>query len=100
MIVASIASIAYNYHIADMPLWTPIQWNILFILTNLYHVGKVLVESRRVQFNQTEQYLYATVMSQMDKVDFKRLMSLGFTRTYHRGEELVCENEERQQKLL
>ena len=41
-ILASLFSIFYNYTIPAEPMWLAINWNIVFVLVNLYHIAVIV----------------------------------------------------------
>ncbi|HXH75941.1 MAG TPA: cyclic nucleotide-binding domain-containing protein [Bacteriovoracaceae bacterium] len=88
-IVASCSSIFYNYNVAQNPIWIPIQWNVLFITVNCYHIIMALLARREIKINDVEEFVYGKNFQSMTRVEFKRLLNCGYTRTYHPGQKLV-----------
>lgn len=88
-ISASILSIAYNYTIAQTPLWIPIQWNVLFITVNLYHITVILLSKRDIKLESEEEIIYQKVFSHISRSDFKKLVNLGFKRTWQAKEKTI-----------
>ena len=41
-VLASTFSIFYNYTIPVSPMWLAINWNIVFILVNVYHIAVII----------------------------------------------------------
>ncbi len=91
-VVASLSSIFYNYHLTSSPIWIPIQWNILFILVNAYHIFMHLSAKRKIPLTDIEHFVHSKNFPTMTTVEFKRLLSSGHTRTYHKGQKLIEEN--------
>ena len=89
---ASILSILYNYTIAQTPLWIPIQWNILFITVNLYHITKIILSKRDLKLDNEEEFIYQKVFSHISRSDFKNLTRIGFKRTWQAKEKTISEN--------
>jgi len=48
-VVASLFSIFYNFYIPTEPMWLAINWNIVFVLVNLYHIAVIIYEKRPVK---------------------------------------------------
>jgi CRP-like cAMP-binding protein len=92
-ITASVCSIFYNYHLSHGPSWVPIQWNCLFILVNFYHITMAILAQREIKIEDPEEYVYAKNFHSMTRVEFKRLLKCGHTRTYHKGHKLIEQDE-------
>ena len=93
-IVASVLSIAYNYHIPHRPLWLVINWNILFILLNLMHVAYLYYERRDLPMTEEEEAVYnerfAITFPRNDFVRFVRRAKWG---SAEKGQVLFREGE-------
>ena len=93
-IVASVLSIAYNYHIPHRPLWLVINWNILFILLNLAHVAYLYYERRDLPMTEEEEAVYnerfAITFPRNDFVRFVRRAKWG---SAEKGQVLFREGE-------
>ena len=48
-VVASLFSILYNYTIPADPMWLAINWNIVFVLVNVYHIAVIIYEKRPIK---------------------------------------------------
>ena len=72
-VTASFASLFYNFTVTATPLWTPISWNFFFITLNVYHVSKILMESRGITFNEKETELYHLLFSSLSPLEFMKL---------------------------
>lgn len=94
MIVASFASIIYNAQIAAEPLWTPIQWNVLFIITNVYHITKIILENRKIPLNIYEELMHKNTLSNLTTAQLKKVTNIGFTRTYPSGDIIIEDKEQ------
>lgn len=88
-IVASFCSIAYNYSVSASPIWIPIQWNVLFITVNCYHITLALLARRQIRISEVEEFVWGRNFQSMTRVEFKRLLKCGHTRTYHPGQKLI-----------
>jgi hypothetical protein len=72
-VAASFASLFYNFRVTGTPLWTPIFWNFFFISLNIYHVTKILMESRDILFTEKETELYDLIFSSLSPLEFMKL---------------------------
>ena len=43
-ILASLFSVFYNYVIPTNPMWLAINWNIVFVVVNLYHIAVIIYD--------------------------------------------------------
>ena len=57
-IAASLFSVLYNYIIPVEPMWLAINWNFVFIVVNVYHIGVILYEKREVKMDSKNEELY------------------------------------------
>ena len=71
------------------PLWTPIAWNLLFLIVNLFNVGKLLLEKRPVIFNPDEEKLYKLAFKTLSPREFLTLLTLGEWRDGEAGEQII-----------
>lgn len=92
-IVASLTSIIFNYNVPAVPLWTPIQWNCLFIATNIVQIVMIFLDKRQIDFDGWKQYLYENVFTPFTPGEFNRLTTFGFSRKEHTGTVLINEGE-------
>lgn len=71
--MASCCGIFYSSTVSDTPLWTPIIWSCVFISLNVYHISRLILENRGIEFNDKEQELYQTVFASLSPLEFKKL---------------------------
>ena len=50
-ILASLFSVLYNFYIPAEPMWLAINWNIVFVLVNIYHIAVIIYEKRPVHMD-------------------------------------------------
>jgi CRP-like cAMP-binding protein len=65
------------FMLQSTPLWTPIGWTALFMAINLYHITRILLERRPVQFLPDEQRLYELAFSNYRPREFLKLLQIG-----------------------
>lgn len=76
-VTASFCSISYNTYISEQPLWVPIIWNLFFISLNFYHISRIIYGNRRIILNNKEQELYQMSFSQLNLIEFSKLIRMG-----------------------
>jgi CRP-like cAMP-binding protein len=95
-VAGSSAMLVFTYfHPHGRVLWLPFQWNVAFIVINLYRIGKVhydrwkaeMLSPEWIQFRNRNFYL-------MDPSDFAALVQLGTLKTYRPGSVLVAQGED------
>ena len=72
-IAASLFSVLYNYIIPVEPMWLAINWNFVFIVVNLYHIGVILYEKREVKMDDKNEELYHTLFKEMTPVEYLKI---------------------------
>ena len=72
-IAASLFSVLYNYIIPVEPMWLAINWNFVFIVVNIYHIGVILYEKREVKMDDKNEELYQTLFSEMTPVEYLKI---------------------------
>ena len=77
-IVASIASITYNYLAPARPMWLVIDWNLVFIGVNLIQIVLLWRERRAIDFSEEEREIYETNFKRLSPVEFLRLLRIAF----------------------
>ena len=86
---ASFTSIAYNYYVPTEPLWVPIQWNCVFIVTNIIQITYIFLEKRNFKLEGHEAYLHDNFFPDLTSAEFKNLIKGGFLRTSLKNEVLI-----------
>ena len=95
-IAGSSAMLVFTYfHPHGRILWLPFKWNLLFIMINSYRVLKVYVDKLLAdQLSDLMLYIHDHHFYVMDKVDFARLIRLGTTETYKKGNIIVQQDQD------
>jgi len=88
-ILASLFSVFYNYTIPADPMWLAINWNIVFILVNLYHVAVIVYEKRPIKMAPKDKELYETLFSEMTPVEFLKITKIAEWRPFVSGEKII-----------
>ena len=85
-VLASLFSVFYNYTIPIEPMWLAINWNIVFILVNIYHIAVLIYEKRPVQMSPKYKELYETMFKDMTPVEFLKITKIADWIHFKRGE--------------
>ena len=75
-ILASLFSVLYNFYIPIEPMWLAINWNIIFILVNIYHIAVIIYEKRPVKMSSKEKELYETMFRGLSPVEFLKITKI------------------------
>ncbi|HYQ73332.1 MAG TPA: cyclic nucleotide-binding domain-containing protein [Gammaproteobacteria bacterium] len=75
------------------PLWTPAGWTTLFMVINLYHITRILLDRRPVKFLPDEQRLYDLAFGNYKPREFLKLLKIGEWRTAHQDERIFSEGD-------
>ena len=77
-ILASLFSVFYNWVIPAEPMWLAINWNIIFVAVNLYHIAVIIYEKRPVHMSPKHKELYETMFKGMTPVEFLKITKMVF----------------------
>jgi len=72
-ILASLFSVLYNFYIPIEPMWLAINWNIIFVIVNIYHISVIIYEKRPVDMTDKEKELYETMFKGLTPVEFLKI---------------------------
>ena len=75
-ILASLFSVLYNFYIPAEPMWLAINWNIIFVLVNIYHIAVIIYEKRPVKMSPKEKELYETMFRGLSPVEFLKITKI------------------------
>ncbi|MGB5592706.1 MAG: hypothetical protein WBM62_01555, partial [Crocosphaera sp.] len=59
------------------PLWTPVIWNVLFLMVNIVNLIILLLERRPVKFSSDEEKLYKLAFNSLTPREFLKLLACG-----------------------
>ena len=88
-ILASLLSVFYNYVIPDQPMWLAINWNIVFVLVNLYHIAVIIYEKRPIKMAPKDKELYETLFKDLSPVEYLKISKVARWETYKSGEKII-----------
>ena len=81
-ILASLFSVLYNFYIPLEPMWLAINWNIVFVLVNIYHIAVIIYEKRPVKMSPKEKELYETMFRGLSPVEFLKITKIAQWKKY------------------
>jgi len=90
-ILASLFSVFYNYVIPDQPMWLAINWNIVFVLVNLYHIAVIIYEKRPIKMAPKDKELYETLFRDLSPVEYLKVTKIAEWKKYKAGDILIRE---------
>ena len=88
-ILASLFSVFYNYFIPDQPMWLAINWNIVFVLVNLYHIAVIIYEKRPIKMAPKDKELYETLFRDLSPVEYLKITKIANWKTFKSGETII-----------
>ena len=88
-ILASLFSVFYNYFIPDQPMWLAINWNIIFVLVNLYHIAVIIYEKRPIKMAPKDKELYETLFKDLSPVEYLKITKIANWKTFKSGETII-----------
>ncbi len=88
-ILASLFSIFYNYTIPAEPMWLAINWNIVFVLVNVYHIAVIVYEKRPIKMAPKDKELYETLFRELTPVEFLKITKISEWKTFKCGERII-----------
>jgi len=91
-ILASLFSVFYNYFIPANPMWLAINWNIIFVLVNVYHVAVIIYEKRPVDMPPKFKELYDTMFKELTPVEFLKITNVAKWIKYETPEPIIKQN--------
>ena len=81
-ILASLFSVLYNFYIPVDPMWLAINWNIIFVLVNIYHIAVIIYEKRPVKMSTKEKELHETMFRGLTPVEFLKITKIAQWKKY------------------
>ena len=91
-ILASLFSVFYNYFIPVEPMWLAINWNIVFVLVNLYHIAVIIYEKRPIKMAPKDKELYETLFKDLSPVEYLKVTKIANWKKFKKGDTLIRES--------
>lgn len=90
-VVASLFSILYNYTIPADPMWLAINWNIVFVLVNVYHIAVIIYEKRPIKMKVKDKELYEALFKELSPVEYLKVTKIAKWKKFKSGVPLIKE---------
>ena len=90
-ILASLFSVLYNYIIPVEPMWLAINWNIVFVIVNLYHIAVIIYEKRPIKMAPKDKELYETLFKDLSPVEYLKITKIAKWKKFKEGDTLIRE---------
>ena len=81
-ILASLFSVFYNFYIPAEPMWLAINWNIVFVVVNLYHIAVIIYEKRPIKMAPKDKELYETLFRDLSPVEYLKISKVAEWKTF------------------
>ena len=91
-ILASLFSVFYNYTIPVEPMWLAINWNIIFVMVNLYHVAMLIYEKRPVHMEPKDKELYETMFKDLTPVEYLKITKIADWKKLSIGTKIITQD--------
>ena len=88
-ILASLFSVLYNFYIPAEPMWLAINWNIVFVLVNLYHISVIIYEKRPIKMAPKDKELYETMFKDLSPVEYLKISKVAEWKIFKSGETVI-----------
>lgn len=92
-IFASLFSVFYNFAIPDTPMWLAINWNIVFVTVNVYHIAVLVYEKRPVKMKPKDRELYETLFKELSPVEYLKISKAAKWKKFKSGQKVIVEKE-------
>ena len=90
-IIESLFSVLYNYIIPVEPMRLAINWNIVFVLVNLYHIAVIIYEKRPIKMAPKDKELYETLFKDLSPVEYLKISKVARWEKYKSGEKIIVQ---------
>jgi len=70
-------------------MWLAINWNIVFVLVNLYHIAVIIYEKRPIKMAPKDKELYETLFRDLSPVEYLKVTKIANWKTFKSGETII-----------
>ena len=91
-IFASLFSVFYNFAIPDTPMWLAINWNLVFVTVNVYHIAVLIYEKRPVKMKPKDRELYETLFKDLSPVEYLKISKAAKWKRFKSGQKVIVES--------
>ena len=88
-ILASLFSVLYNFYIPAEPMWLAINWNIVFVAVNLYHIAVIIYEKRPIKMAPKDKELYETLFRDLSPVEYLKISKVAQWKIFKSGKTII-----------
>ena len=99
-VVASLFSILYNYTIPADPMWLAINWNIIFVLVNVYHIAVIIYEKRPIKMKAKDKELYEALFKDLSPVEYLKVTKIAKWKKFKSGSQIIKEGADVKRLIL
>ena len=99
-VVASLFSILYNYTIPADPMWLAINWNIVFVLVNVYHIAVIIYEKRPIKMKAKDKELYEALFKELSPVEYLKVTKIAKWKKFKSGSQIIKEGADVKRLIL
>ena len=73
-------------------MWLAINWNIVFVLVNLYHIAVIIYEKRPIKMAPKDKELYETLFKDLSPVEYLKITKIANWKKFKAGDTLIRES--------
>ena len=70
-------------------MWLAINWNIVFVLVNLYHIAVIIYEKRPIKMAPKDKELYEILFKDLSPVEYLKITKIANWKTFKSGETII-----------
>ena len=73
-------------------MWLAINWNIIFVMVNLYHVAMLIYEKRPVHMEPKDKELYETMFKDLTPVEYLKITKIADWKKLSIGKKIITQD--------
>ena len=73
-------------------MWLAINWNIVFVAVNLYHIAVIIYEKRPIKMAPKDKELYETLFKDLSPVEYLKVTKIAEWKKFKAGDILIRES--------
>ena len=73
-------------------MWLAINWNIVFVAVNLYHIAVIIYEKRPIKMAPKDKELYETLFKDLSPVEYLKITKIANWKKFKAGDTLIRES--------
>ena len=70
-------------------MWLDINWNIVFVVVNLYHIAVIIYEKRPIKMEPKDKELYETLFKDLSPVEYLKISKVAEWKSFKSGETII-----------